>query len=84
VRVTCRCGATWTGTSRQHCPACHQTFDSTLAGDRHRVGPFNPPGLRRCLTVSEIRLKGMTPDHEGAWGYGEPGRKRPLQGAAAR
>lgn len=39
---------------------CCQTFASNHAFDRHMVGPFNPDGLRRCLTVAELEAKGWT------------------------
>lgn len=30
------CGTTWTGLRREHCAGCHETFNSTKAGDKHR------------------------------------------------
>lgn len=34
----CRCGARWTGRGRAHCAACHATFSTASAFDRHRRG----------------------------------------------
>ena len=46
---------------------CGEYFNSTAAFDRHRVGPFMPPGLRRCLTVPEMLAKGMVRNSKGFW-----------------
>jgi hypothetical protein len=53
-----KCDATWTGTTVEHCTACHQTFSGTTTGDKHRVGAHGVtqgPDRRRCLTVPEMR-----------------------------
>ena len=61
---------------------CGEYFNSTAAFDRHRVGPFMPPGLRRCLTVPEMLAKGMVRNSKGFW-VSEPmpllarGRRKP-------
>ena len=48
------CGKTWTGVTRSHCPACHETFNSEYAAEKHRAGK---PGIdRRCLPPAEAGL----------------------------
>lgn len=34
------CDATWTGIKMEHCTSCHQTFNNTRAGDKHRAVGF--------------------------------------------
>lgn len=67
---TCHtCGHT-DGNRTQHCVACHQSFNSTTAGDMHRVGDHGTrqgPNRRRCLTPDEMRHKGMTQNPQGVW-----------------
>ena len=66
----CKCGATWTGLRPEHCPACHQTFTGTTAGDKHRVGDHNVsrgPDRRRCLSVDEMTDAGMVRNDKGHW-----------------
>jgi hypothetical protein len=46
------------------CAACGQYFNSTYAFDKHRVGDYTG---RRCLTVDEMRAKGMAQKPEGWW-----------------
>lgn len=57
-----RCGKEWTGLRREHCPACHETFNSTSAGDLHRRGEHGPD--RRCLNPADAGLVAV--EHE--WG----------------
>ena len=39
------CGKSWTGHSRCHCTACHESFSSVSAFDRHRIDfACRPPG----------------------------------------
>ncbi|WP_438267951.1 FDXHR family putative zinc-binding protein [Kitasatospora purpeofusca] len=47
------CGREWTGQRAEHCPACHETFASTRAGDAHRTGPH---GARSCLPPATVGL----------------------------
>ena len=64
MRATCRtCHAEYSG-RMEHCPACHNTFTGTTAGDMHRVGPGH---ARRCLTEAEMLDKGMGIDGRGRW-----------------
>jgi hypothetical protein len=55
---SCRCGSRFLG-RENHCPVCHESFASEGAGDSHRIGPYDPPGLRRCRSVDELRDGGM-------------------------
>lgn len=56
------CGKTWTGLRRAHCPACHETFNSDSAAEKHRAGR---PGIdRRCLPPADA---GLVPV-EHSWG----------------
>lgn len=48
------CGREWSGRSRSHCPACHETFSGESAADKHRTGRYG--GERRCLLPSEAGL----------------------------
>lgn len=67
---TCHtCGRT-DGNRTQHCVSCHQSFNSTTAGDMHRVGDHGTrqgPNRRRCLTPDEMRHNGMTQNPQGVW-----------------
>lgn len=37
-RFNCNvCGKSWTGMKMEHCKVCHQTFNDTRAGDKHRI-----------------------------------------------
>lgn len=70
------CGKSWTGTRREHCAACCETFNSQSAGDMHRVGDWavdtvNP---RRCMSVEEMRARGMF-FRDGLW-FGEADSRR--------
>ena len=70
AKGTCRCGAEWTGMKMEHCPECHETFTCTASGDKHRAGDHATgvgPGRRRCLTVEEMRAKGMATNGRGYW-----------------
>jgi hypothetical protein len=46
---TCRCGARWTGLSRAHCAACHDTFTTVTNFDRHRRNG-------RCVDPASVGL----------------------------
>lgn len=56
---TCRCGKSWTGLKPEHCPACHETFGGTTAGDRHRRN-FT------CLLPTNC---GLVQDDKGIWRF---------------
>lgn len=56
------CGKTWTGLRRAHCPACHETFNSDSAAEKHRTGK---PGVdRRCADPATVGLVAV----EQPWG----------------
>jgi len=61
-----KCGKSWTGMRRSHCPSCDETFNSDTAGDMHRVGDWTQENPRRCLTREEMFGRGMV-IREGAW-----------------
>jgi hypothetical protein len=64
--VDCKCGSKWSGTTVEHCTACHRTFSGSTTGDRHRVGRhelFTGPNRRRCLTVAEMAGLRTRSDH---------------------
>lgn len=69
---SCGCGARWFGQRLEHCTVCHRTFSGTTTGDAHRVGPYWPEGLRRCLTDDELTARGLWLD-AGIW-HGRPNR----------
>lgn len=54
-------GKSWTGAKKEHCPACHETFSSTRAGDLHRRGEFGKD--RHCVDPATVGLT-LT---EGVW-----------------
>lgn len=70
MSAKCPCGAKWTGARIEHCPACHETFTGTSAGDKHRTGDHATsvgPDRRRCLTVDEMLEKGIARNRRGHW-----------------
>jgi hypothetical protein len=76
------CGKTWTGLRRAHCPACHETFNSDSAAEKHRKGKPGPD--RHCLPPASA---GLVPT-EQSWGIcwqtpGSDGRWNDRDGQAA-
>lgn len=70
MKATCHCGAEWGGFRTSHCTACHQTFNSDAAGDKHRVGEHHlstGPNRRRCRTEAEMLDLGMSRNERGHW-----------------
>jgi hypothetical protein len=62
--MKCRCpdcGAVYSGNGGGHCRTCHRTFTSVSAADKHRVGPYEPKGVRRCADL----LDDWRPDRDG-------------------
>jgi len=61
------CGERYNGSDRYggHCMECHRSFSSDYAGDRHRVGPHHPRGMRRCLTIGEMLATGWRESQYG-------------------
>jgi hypothetical protein len=54
------------------CPTCREYFNSTAAFERHRAGSFEnlktgESAMRYCLTVDQMREKGMTVNAGGWW-----------------
>lgn len=47
------CGNTWTGNTRSHCPACHETFNSETAAGLHRGGQYPK---RFCIHPKRIEM----------------------------
>lgn len=50
---------------RNQCPTCNEFFNSTLAFEKHRTGKFGID--RRCRTVGEMEIKGMSKNDAGFW-----------------
>lgn len=50
---------------RNQCPSCKELFNSSAAFEKHRTGAFGID--RRCLTVDEMRAKGMEVNAAGYW-----------------
>lgn len=59
------CGKQWTGSRREHCPACHQTFNSSHAGNLHRRGTFGAD--RRCIDPAAAGLIPVAYDWGIVW-----------------
>ncbi|WP_442386149.1 FDXHR family putative zinc-binding protein [Mycobacterium sp.] len=51
----CACGARWAGLKTCHCTACHCTFSTVTAFDRHRVGS-HADSTRRCVHPARAGL----------------------------
>lgn len=70
------CGKGWTGARRSHCPACHETFSSESAADRHRVGKHGVD--RRCVDPATVGLVAREQPWGTCWGLpGDPNRTWP-------
>lgn len=67
VTTHVRCGKSWSGQRREHCPACCETFNSATAGDMHRVGDWTDAHPRRCLSPEEMLERGMVLGSDGYW-----------------
>lgn len=61
---TCNCPPVPIGSNICHCGACHLTFNSVAAFDKHRTGDIP---RRRCMTVVEMEAAGMTTNDAGRW-----------------
>ena len=59
------CRAVWrTGQERFcHCGACHRSFAGDKAFDAHRIGPYEPAGLRVCRDPAILGLE----FRDGVW-----------------
>lgn len=76
--TVCVCGASWTGLGICHCPTqgCHLTFTSIRSFDEHRTGPTD---TRRCMTIDELRVRGMEPNNNGQWRHPRPEDTQPAE-----
>ncbi|SAK63490.1 hypothetical protein AWB80_02872 [Caballeronia pedi] len=64
-----RQGITLSG-DRNQCSECGLLFNSSGAFDKHRtgrIGVYEGPEARRCLSPSEMRLTGMAVNPAGFW-----------------
>lgn len=68
------CGRMFNGSDRSggHCRGggyggCCESFRSLTGFDKHRTGPYDVPGGRRCLTPDEMSAKGWTVDGNHTW-----------------
>lgn len=52
------------------CSGCGKDFRSVTSFDRHRVGKFNVPNDRRCLSTDGMVAKGFHSNHKGTWSFG--------------
>jgi len=50
---------------RNECPTCGLYFNSSVAFDRHRTGDFGKD--RRCMTLDEMKARGMAVNASGYW-----------------
>lgn len=57
-----KCGRSWSGLTRSHCPVCCETFSCDSAADRHRKGSFGVD--RRCVDPATVGLVAV----EKPWG----------------
>ncbi|MFI8448208.1 FDXHR family putative zinc-binding protein [Streptomyces erythrochromogenes] len=63
--ASCSCGAWWTGLTRAHCAACHTTFSTDNAADKHRQGRFGID--RRCVDPATAGLTPVTKPYGVLW-----------------
>jgi hypothetical protein len=62
------------GNGNCKCEACGARFYSMTAFDMHCTGSYasgRAKHTRRCLTVKEMRAKGMRPSDKGVWNSGQ-------------
>lgn len=64
------CGQWWTGLSRAHCPACHHTFSSDSAANKHRVGKHGVD--RRCVDPATVGLVATEKPYGLLWSHPAP------------
>ena len=53
------------GESRNQCQGCKQYFNSNAAFELHRIGEHGVD--RRCMTVDEMKARGMEVNQAGYW-----------------
>lgn len=64
-----RCPNWWTGTRSGHCTACHRSFTSIAAFDKHRSGS-HAHGKRHCV---DPETAGLVPADREWLGWSLPG-----------
>ena len=52
--------------ARSECTVCNLVFSSIHSFDKHRTGNY-AERTRRCLTVDEMKAKGMAQNEKGIW-----------------
>ncbi|GAS98826.1 uncharacterized protein RMCC_5791 [Mycolicibacterium canariasense] len=67
-----RCTNRWGGLNTAHCGACHQTFTTTSAFDKHRDGN-HAQGTRHCVDPSTVGLVNAGRAYP-CWGWPNDGR----------
>lgn len=55
------------GNSRCQCADCGEFFNSLGAFDKHRTGPYQPSGARRCKAPTEMEEAGMCKNAAEFW-----------------
>lgn len=60
-----QCGKAWSGLRREHCPACHETFNSSFAADKHRKGEHGVN--RHCITPAQAGLLAVQYEWGTVW-----------------
>lgn len=63
-----KCGKWWTGAQRAHCGACHETFSSLGAFDRHQTWPRGSSGSG-CRRPGEVGLTSSARPFGELWSY---------------
>ena len=64
-----RCPNWWTGMRSGHCTACHRSFTSIAAFDKHRAGSHSD-GQRHCVDPESV---GLVPADRAWPGWSLPG-----------
>jgi len=60
-----KCGRSWSGLTRAHCPACCRTFSCDSAADRHRKGAHGID--RHCVDPATVGLVAVTKPWGQMW-----------------
>ena len=68
-----RCNNRWTGLKTAHCTACHETFTTITAFDKHRTGD-HANDTRHCIDPSTAGLINARRPYP-CWGW--PGTTNP-------
>ncbi|MGY4869789.1 FDXHR family putative zinc-binding protein [Mycolicibacterium elephantis] len=61
------CSAQFSGLKTAHCSACHETFSTVSAFDKHRAGSY-AADTRRCLPPTSVGLVSANRSYP-CWGY---------------